>query len=491
MPEHLAFTLLWTLRVSLAVCGSVRIALLNRLGVLPTSQPHRNVRGRAGDSSRLLQASQFARINRPGFGDPWNTYPWSMLWWRGKLYVGTNRAFTCVEYFHLHTALPNVQRYPPRFDPDVRCPQSPYDLPLQAEIWCYTPESGAWECVHQSPNDVAVPDEPGRLTARDIGYRGMLAYTEADGTEALYVAGVSPRALDRRLPGPRLLRSTDGYTFSPVPSDPGTVLGDLPTLGFRSMANHKGRLYVTSGNLFGDGVLLESDNPASGNDAFRLVLPSGVRVNEVVSFNGFLYLGLRHRIKGYAIARIDASGKPPYALTTVVPYGAFRRALRATSVIHMHVFKGCLYAATDGPAEVVRVYPDDQWDLVVGEPRRTPVGRKYPLSGLGDGFGDPLAFEIVRMQEHEGWMYIGTSKYAGKLRNWPLVGFLLESHFGFDLFATNDGTRFESISRSGLDDATSFSIRTFASTPPGLFLGVNNERVGAIIYLAERRPHKT
>src|SRR5579875_3839386 len=39
----------------------------------------------------------FARIDKPGFGDPQNSFSWSMAWFGGKLYVGTNRDFLCVE----------------------------------------------------------------------------------------------------------------------------------------------------------------------------------------------------------------------------------------------------------------------------------------------------------------------------------------------------------------------------------------------------------
>jgi hypothetical protein len=45
--------------------------------------------------------------------------------------------------------------------------------------------------------------------------------------------------------------------------------------------------------------------------------------------------------------------------------------------------------------EIIRINPDDTWDLVVGPPRAMPllnggVEWKYPLSGLNAGFGHTL-----------------------------------------------------------------------------------------------------
>src|SRR5689334_5506841 len=107
---------LWLLRLVLA---AVRMAA-RRTWCALTSVPdplmpsvHPIVVRRRGP----LQAADFTSVAEPGFGDRWNTYPWSMLWWRGRLYVGTNRAFPCVEYFQMHARFSRLQRYPPRAEP--------------------------------------------------------------------------------------------------------------------------------------------------------------------------------------------------------------------------------------------------------------------------------------------------------------------------------------------------------------------------------------
>jgi hypothetical protein len=450
----------------------------------------RRAQGRRTPATRarpgLLIASDFAAINEPGFGDRWNSYPWSMQWWKGHLYVGTNRAFPCVEYYLFHRCYPRLLRYPPRLDPDAGCLECVFDLPLEAEIWRFTPETRSWCRVLQSPRDVKVPGLAGKSVPRDIGYRNMVLFEDPDGTEALYVAGVSSRPLLDSLPPPRLLRSADGDTFSAVPSGPGTVLGEIDAMGFRAMTRLRERLFVTAGGLYGPGAIYETRNPAGGNDFFQLAFSPRLRANNLAVLDDALYLGLHHPLQGYAVFKATATGRRPYKVTEVIPFGAHRGPLLGNSVMCMYVFDGALYVGTDAPAELVRIYPDGWWDLVVGRPRRTTQGMKYPLSGMGDGFDDPSNRLIQQMVAHDGWLYIGTYGGAGKQRAFPLLGPWAARREGFDLYATRDGVHLTAISYDGLGDAGN-TVRTFASTPAGLFLGAIDERDGARVYLGSAR----
>jgi hypothetical protein len=363
--------------------------------------------------------------------------------------------------------------YPPD-DPDFDCASDPRDLPLQAEIWRYSPETETWERVYQSPNDVEIPEHPGRYTARDIGYRDMIVFEEPDGTEALYVCGATINALWPPMPPPRILRSTDGVTFEPIPQDPGTILGDLgqDQASFRDMEILNGRLYVINGKIQGHGAVLEAENPAGGNDSFRWVTPQDMRVFEMAPFSGFLYVGLADRFNGYAVMKTDAIGTPPYDFTPVVTDGGFLQPGPSPSVVSMHVFKDRLYAGTDEPVELIRINPDDTWDLVVGEPRETPDGWKYPLSGMGAGFDWPANKHLWRMQEHEGVLYLGTNDNSLRLgKAMPWLDRWLRSQYGFDLYRTSDGHYISPITVRGFGDKFQVGVRTFASTPSGLFTG--------------------
>ena len=439
-------------------------------------------------SSLPMLRHNFTLAAPQGFGDRQNSWAWSMIWWRGKLYVGTNRNWMCVQAAMNAYAFPGIP-YPPN-DPDVECAPEPEDLELQAEIWRWTPETDTWERVYQSPNDIEIPDHPGKYVARDIGYRYMAVFTEADGTEALYVTGVSARGYIKGIPPPRILRSTDGVTFEPVPQDPGTFLGDLDTLdgldmnGFRTLKAYKGRLYTTVGRIYGNGILLEAENPAGGNDNFRRVSPPGMTIFEVAPYNGFLYVGTTDVQSGYSVLKTDASGEPPYSFIPVVTNGGYRTPRPSGSVLSMFVFKDRLYVGTDRPAELIRINPDDTWDLIIGTPRDTPDGRKEPLSGMGDGFDYWLNWHIWRMGEYNGWFYVGTYDASTFLHTIPWLEPILRPHMGFDLYASQDGVHFTMITRTGFDDMFNDGLRTLESTPYGLFLGTANPYYGLQIWRA-------
>lgn len=446
-------------------------------GTVPVSTP-----SQSSSNSPLVVANDlvFRQAAPQGFGDRQNSWAWSMYWWKDKLYVGTNRAWHCAEHASLNSAFPLFIKYPPK-DPDAACEPDPTELPLRAEIWCWTPEQDSWERLYQSPQDVPIPGKSGKLTAREVGYRYMAAFTEPDGTEALYVSGVNARFIFRPVPSPRILRSVDGKTFEPLPQGAGTFMGTLDKCSFRTLVVYKDRLFVHVGSVRGEGIILESADPARGNDSFRQISPKDMRAFEMVTYNGYLYVGLRDPKKGYSVCKTDASGAAPYQFTTVVAPGAFA-ANPSFSVISMFVFRDRLYVGTDRPGEIIRINPDDTWDLVCGAARQTPAGWKYPLSGLDTGFGNWLNAHIWRMEEHNGRLYIGTWNMATDFRRVADADAYLRPHYGFDLFETSDGWHFTPVTTDGFGDIYSNGVRSFASTPHGLFVGTANKWQGLRVW---------
>jgi len=450
---------------------------------------------------RTLLPPDFVIAAPQGFGDRNNSQPWAMLWWKDKLYVGTGRATSCVQQAALVFHRPDLGKYPPK-EEDVECTPLPQDLPLQAEIWRWTPATGQWDLVYRSPADVPIPGFPGKLIARDIGFRGMSVFQEPGGGEALYVSGVSGRGFNQDgLPPPRLLRSTDGETFETVPQDPGTYLGDIPFDGFRGQLTYKGKFYVlASVGQLGHGVILESADPAAGNDSFRQITPAGKTYFELEVFNNFLYLGtgvqpVNDKIP-FSVLKTNATGNPPYALTPVITDGAYRNSLPSYAVISMQVFKNRLYVGTE--RELLRINPDDTWELVVGTPRRTPNGKIEPVSGLDYGFDSYFNIHMWRMVVHDGVLYVGTQDQSTKWRK-NIFGRLLQARMGFDLFSTADGVHFTEVTRNAFsgyfdhitkqvvldpDNILNNGVRNFASTPHGLFLGSANHYFGNEIWKA-------
>lgn len=447
----------------------------------------------AGVAAETRRADRlvFSKLGEQGFGDRHNSWAWCMAWWKGRLYVGGNRAFLCAERAATANGLPFLSKFPfakyPPEDPDTDCTDDSTDLPLQAEIWRWTPETDRWDRVYQAPADVPIPGHPGKFVARDIGYRGMTAFTEADGSEALYVSGVTAQLLYPNLTAPRLLRSLDGETFEAVSHAGGFIQGEGAPGRVRGMATFRniltfdGRMFIVAGGIHGDGVLLEGNDPTAGTDKFRQVSPPGQSIFETAVYNGFLYAGTRDPVNGYAVLKTDAAGTAPYTWTTVVERGAYLPRFSG-SVISMGVFQNRLYVGTDKPGELICIFPDDSWELVMGTPRETPTGWKYPRSGLDSGFSNWLNGHIWRQVEHQGKLYIGTMKMSTHLRTLRGSEPVFQTNYGFDLYESADGCRFAPITTNGFGDKFAFGIRAFASSPEGLLVGTANSWYGLQIW---------
>lgn len=431
---------------------------------------------------------QFLAAAPQGFGSRQNSITWSAAWFKGKLYVGTGRAINCVQIAtQVYYKVPFV-RYPP-VEPDIECTPDMYDLPLQAEIWRWTPETGAWDRVFQSPNDIPIPGHPGKFIARDIGFRGMTVFTEADGTEVLYVGGLTGRSFIPGLPAPRILRTVDGASFEALPQSPGTFLHAIEAVGFRGMVEYQGRLYaLASDGLAGQGFIVEAADPRGGNDNFRRITwaPVDPVFYELRVFNGLLYVGTASREQedtGFEVYKTDTAGSLPYVLTPVVIDGGDRRQNPSKTIVSMYEFNDQLYVGSDRPAELLRINPDDSWDLVVGAPRwTTPAGPKQPLSGMDAGFDWNYNIHIWRMASYGGRLYAGTMDNSTIYRDIPGLRELVAGKMGFDLYTTSDGERWTMITQTGLGDKFNVGVRQLVPTTEGLFLGAENHYYGTNIW---------
>lgn len=458
-----------------------------------------------------LRVPNFTRIAGQGFGDPHNAYAHTMVWFDNHIYVGTTRANLCL----IKARVP----IPLSFWP-VNCPQQIFDIDLRAHIWRYDPEAGMWTNVHTSPL-IASPD--GQYVPREIGYRGMTVHQgPSDEKPCLYVAPWASAKTGGQ--GARILRSVDGNEFIPV-SPPG--LGDATVPTFRSLVSFRGRLFTSPVARAGAGpnepssaVVWVTTDPLK--DEWRAASVPGFgdinnkTVFEMVVFHDALYAGTLNPIRGFQIWKTDAAGEPPYEWKPVVIDGAYRGNLNEC-VVAMQVFRNALYIGSGiqngghdrmykvGPAaaEIIRIYPDDSWDLIVGMQRPTLHGRKFPLSGLGPGFGNFFNGYIWRMGEHAGCLYAGTFDWstllpftlanAGDRRfrmetgGQPDLGLafdrLVQSvgpdnvvrfEGGFDLWCSQDGERWTPVTTIGFGNPYNVGVRTMVSTPYGFFLGTAN-----------------
>jgi hypothetical protein len=222
----------------------------------------------------------------------------------------------------------------------------------------------------------------------------------------------------------------------------------------------------------------------------------------MVAFNGFLYAGTLNPKNGYEIWKTRGDGSPPYRWTRIISHGAHRGNLNEAAV-SMCVFDNALYVGSGiqnggydlahsiGPAaaELICIYPDDSWDLIVGEPRSTPNGFKHPLSGFGPGFDNIANGYFWRMAEFDGFLYLGTfnwtvllpyvkpsqpSDKGVRFAHWMGIDNLVQFDGGFDLFRSQDGINWSPVTTTGFGNPYNFGARTIVGTPYGLFVGTAN-----------------
>jgi hypothetical protein len=472
-------------------------------------------------------------IAQNGFGDRNNSWAWAMDWFKGKLYVGTGRDELCVEFATTQFFYPQDKGYyNTNPSPNVRCTKSPYDLPLRAEIWQYTPGSGTtttttvtkttadgtsttttsipstgtWKMVFRSPVE-RNPMAKGKTVARDFAYRGMVTWRNpATGQQALFAAGVTP---DEYIPPllkshpPVILRSFDGIHWTTLHL-PSVVVhfpnGNVRPMGFRSLLVWDNHLFVTATpDITGDGSVFEVTNPWSNHPGLRQVSGPEYDVFETAKFAGALYIGTGNKEIGYAVYRAFKYTKTGYLpFQQVVGDGAGRGSL-ITSVVSMHTYRDRLYVGSSGwhnqnalpLSEMIRIAPDGQWTLVAGDPRNLPDGQTmYPVSGLYDGFFSPFTAHFWRMANQDGGLFVGTNDWAYLLQEDKQYAWLQETVLsgvlGFNVWATCDGDDWFAVTRDAFGTSEyNFGGRTLVnggSHDQDLFIGSANQAQGATIF---------
>jgi hypothetical protein len=323
----------------------------------------------------------------------------------------------------------------------------------------------------------------------------------SDPIPVLYVSTISTL-------GSLILRSQDGKHFVPI-SQPQLGYPNT-TWSFRSLLPFNGRLYTApAGRIQGEliernnavaAIVFENANPVAAPwrpvSAVGFGDPTNRTIYEMVSLNGFLYAGTFNPYKGFQIWKTCAQNFP-YRWYRVITDGAFRGNM-SEATASMCVFGDSLYVGTGKQsirsdndrqagstgAELIRIHPDDSWDLVVGEPRRTFNGLKFPLSRLREGFDNSYNGVIWEMGEHDGWLYAGTEDSSSFLafprrllssernRRWgEALERVIEEEGGFDLWRSQDGTNWELVTNIGFGNQNNWGVESMASTPAGLFIG--------------------
>jgi hypothetical protein len=453
----------------------------------------------ASCATALAEQPGVSVIAQNGFGERENSYAWGMGWFKGKLYVGTGRDVLCVENETTQFFVPLEQKYTVDPQLNVHCPPNPYEMDLRAQIWQYTPKTRHWQRVYQSPDNEPNPAEPSRHVGADIAYRSMADYTEPDGRQAIYAAGVSA---DEYLPSllttnpPRILRSYDGVHWEALHL-PDVVVhypgGNTRPMGFRQLLVWRRHLYVTATpDLTGDGSLFEITRPYSRHPGLVQVSPPNLDIFEVAVFHDDLYVGCGSEQSGYSVWESSGHGRPFIPIVT----GGAGRGAEITSVVSMHVFHDALYVGASGwyqntlpKSEMIRISPEGQWTLVVGAPRKLPSGKTaYPSSGLEDGFNSLFNAHFWRMASFRGGMYVGTNSWGELVKSYKgkgWLGDLVVGAAGTQVWATCNGEYWYPVTRDAFGVGEyNFGARVLepnGSADSELFIGTANHSQGTAI----------
>lgn len=426
--------------------------------------------------------NNFVCIGQEGLGNTANTIAHSMAFFKGCIYVGTTNPASAGP-----DDSPRIMRY----RPDAKEWQEVYRPPLvkadaratarDVQVSSHTNQLGGLLQRKKKTHDSRV--------TRDRGYRGMTVFKgKSDSEPVLYVTTLSPW-------GSLFLRSEDGEHFEVV-SEPG--LGNSEILSFRGLTIHQGKLFAAPAGTTNDDfmdrnfspevTIYVSDDPANGH--WQLAVPpnfgdpdNGV-IYSLAAANGFIYAGTGNAQRGFQIWKTQAQGTPPFDWQSVLIDGAYRYNFNMATAA-MVEFKGALYVGGGIPgfgydktndvgpaaAELIRIFPDNCWDLIFGTPRFTPDGFKVPLAAMGPGFDDPFNSVVWSMAVHRDVLYLGTHQWEPfqslKNKDGNLRG-------GYQLWSSKDGEEWNPITLNAFGNPFATGLRTLLSTPYGLVAGTSN-----------------
>jgi hypothetical protein len=437
-------------------------------------------------ASEIGSHLSFERVAEPGFDDEGRARladsAWSMRYFQadgadtGYIYVGTDNNIVGLilsamrrrkDGAELPVQPPQIRRYRPDLEPTM------------------------WEVVLDLADHAQSP-------YLDEGFRTMAIYQAiADGRTYLYAGTMAVHS-------PTVWRSASGepgswekvFTF---PNESGYSIGSV-----RGMVAHDDGLLYMSTTPVGDiqpggiGQIWATDGLTFTRvmtDGFGS--PRNAGVSMLASFNGCLYAGTYNPTSGYEVWKLRCVDHPAAPPQSVILGGGGEP--RNEAVMSMRAFKGYLYLGTGIPlgfspvthhgprgCSVLRIAPDDDWELIVGKQRRDP------LSGYRAGFGWYLNAYCWYMKEYDDYLYLGTwdlsrtIAFLGQSAESvapafkPLLNELVAepkdwgAPMGGDLYRTADGVHWEPVFLDGLGNPDNHGIRTLEPSPMGFFVGTEN-----------------
>jgi len=275
----------------------------------------------------------------------------------------------------------------------------------------------------------------------------------------------------------------------------------------RMMSEHNGILYLALAN---DAPIGERIGKIWATDGARFwpVMengfgnPNNTGIMSLISYNGWLYAGTENKADGYEVWKLEgpngetapvqvvASGGPSPVNESAITPCVFQNKLYIGNMINpaSNVINGCK------AADLIRIDENDQWETVAGPDS---------ITGYGSGFNHCPNTYIWSMIVHQGWLYAGTydqiSAWFNVLEHGPenIKAFLGHSvrqrvanpiefitGAGADLYKTQDGVNWYTVTLDGFGDVGNYGFRVMVSVGNDLYIGTGNPFDGLEIWRA-------
>ncbi len=321
----------------------------------------------------------------PGFGDPWNKYPWSMHDFNGHMYVGTN---------NVHFDLNELQN----IDPGSLEPGNPFGIFQQlnpqsegARIWRYDYNNMYWQMVYGNSLDQIsggfrkMIEYDGKLYASSVDYTGVAELlVTADGTNWTKITD------GPGIPGVPFLQQPDPDNASKMIDVPNT------NWSFRSLEVYNDLLYVGTDNFSGAELWTYDPDNATVWQRVMKFPPNTSVVTELAVFDDGtgdkLYAGTQTQPR-FEVHAFDAGGYAGNVSPPAVVDGHNLEVLSNMGVAKLYAFDGKLMVGTANFVEgfTLLVYDGESWQLI-----------------SADGFGNRYNTYTWAMADNNGLLYMGT-----------------------------------------------------------------------------------
>lgn len=148
------------------------------------------------------------------------------------------------------------------------------------------------------------------------------------------------------------------------------------------------------------------------------------KISQIALYKNKIYLGKNNLQKGIEIYKLDWDKNNINNLICqeIIIKGAYRYSLNQ-KIFAMTVFQDCLYFACGldlenktlkefstykNGFELIRIYEDNDWDIIAGSPKFSPQGLKVPLSTFDGGFDDNNNIIVDSLLVHQNQLYLWT-----------------------------------------------------------------------------------